>query len=88
VTLAAGSADAPVKRAIQAGPVFATTRHVVWNLNRMTMPIEVLVGRTLAMCAHPYAAWRAHSLRGRLLVLFSYVAASYAVMLAILLLSF
>ena len=61
---------------------------VTSKLNRVTMPVEVLVGRTLAMCAHPYAAWRAQSLRGRLLVLFTYVAASYAVMLAILLFSF
>ena len=51
------------------------------------MPVEVLLGRSLAMCAHPYAAWRAHSARGRLLMVLSYLAASYVVMLAILLLS-
>ena len=77
-----------VKSAIQAGPVFARMCDVARTLNRMTMPVEILVGRTLAMCAHPYAAWRAHSVRGRLVVLATYVAASYALMLAILLLSF
>ena len=40
------------------------------------------------MCAHPYAAWRAYSTAGRLLVFFSYLAAAYAVMLAVLLLTF
>jgi hypothetical protein len=40
------------------------------------------------MCAHPYAAWRAHSTAGRLLVLFTYLAASYAVILTALLFSF
>jgi len=39
------------------------------------------------MCVHPYAAWRTHSLRGRLFILFTYVAASYAVMLAVLLIA-
>jgi hypothetical protein len=40
------------------------------------------------MCVHPYAAWRAYSTAGRLLVFFSYLAASYAVMLAVLFFSF
>ena len=48
---------------------------------------EVLLGRSLAMCVHPYAAWRTHSMRGRLLILLTYVAASYAVMLGMLLIS-
>jgi hypothetical protein len=40
------------------------------------------------MCVHPYAAWRTQSTAGRLLVLCTYFAASYAVMLTALLLSF
>jgi hypothetical protein len=40
------------------------------------------------MCAHPYAAWRTHSTAGRVFILFTYAAASYAVMLGVLLLSF
>jgi hypothetical protein len=49
---------------------------------------EVLVGRSLAMCLHPYAAWRTHSTAARLFILFAYAAASYAVMLGVLLTSF
>jgi hypothetical protein len=58
------------------------------TLNLPTTRLEVLVGRSFAMCVHPYAAWRAHSTAGRLLVVFAYIAASYAVMLAVLLTSF
>ena len=58
------------------------------TLTRPNARLEVLVGRSLAMCAHPYAAWRANSTAGRLLVLFTYLAAGYAVMLAVLLLTF
>jgi hypothetical protein len=47
--------------------------------NRLS--VAVLIGRSLALCAHPYAAWRTYSTRGRLAVLCAYVAASYAVML-------
>ena len=46
---------------------------------------EVLVGRTLALCVHPYAAWRSRSLKGRALVLFTYMVLSYFVVLAALL---
>jgi hypothetical protein len=58
------------------------------TLNRQTVGLDVLLGRSLAMCAHPYAAWRAYSTPGRLLVLFTYLSASYALMLIVLLLSF
>ena len=57
------------------------------KLNRPTGRLEILVGRSLAMCVHPYAAWRAHATGGRLLVLFTYAAASYAVTLTVLLIS-
>lgn len=42
---------------------------------------EVLIGRSLAMCAHPYAAWRCQSAKARALVLVAYMAASYFVVL-------
>ena len=51
--------------------------------NRPSLP--VVFGRSLALCAHPYAAWRSSSTSGRLLVLSVYVAASYAVVLSALL---
>lgn len=42
------------------------------------------IGRSLAMCVHPVAAWRRGSLRGRVVVVGAYVAASYtAVLLAL-----
>jgi hypothetical protein len=56
----------------------------------VTSPVtqfEVLLGRALAMCLHPYAAWRTHSTAARLFILFAYAAASYAVMLGVLLIS-
>jgi hypothetical protein len=40
-------------------------------------PLEILIGRSLAFCAHPYAAWRVGSaaVRGGLLV--AYFTAGY-----------
>jgi hypothetical protein len=46
--------------------------------------IETLVGRSLAMCVHPYATWRSQSTRCRVAVLLAYVVGSYGVVLAIL----
>src|ERR1700730_2121951 len=70
------------------GPVLATPHHVASTLNPPATRLEVLVGGSFAMCVHPYAALRAHSTAGRLLVVVAYIAASYAVMLAVLLTSF
>ena len=44
--------------------------------------IETLVGRSLAMCVHPYATWRLHSARCRVFVLLAYAVGSYGVVLA------
>jgi hypothetical protein len=46
---------------------------------------EVLVGRTLALCAHPYAAWRSRSIKRRALLWFAYMTASYFIVLGVLL---
>ena len=70
------------------GLVLATRRHVTSTVIVPGTRVEVLLGRSLAMCAHPYAAWRTHSTAGRLFILLTYAAASYAVMLGVLLLSF
>ena len=48
------------------------------------MKLEIRLGRALAMCAHPYAAWRAHSSRGRLFVVCMYILASYVVVFGLL----
>jgi hypothetical protein len=47
--------------------------------------LEIAIGRTLAMCAHPYAAWRSRSAKSRALVLFAFMAASYFIVLGALL---
>jgi hypothetical protein len=46
--------------------------------------IETLVGRSLAMCVHPYAAWRVRSLKGRVFVVVAYAAVGYALTLSVL----
>jgi len=43
--------------------------------------VSSLIGRSLAMCAHPYATWRSQPLRCRAFVLLAYLAASYIVSL-------
>jgi hypothetical protein len=48
---------------------------------------EIVIGRGLAVCLHPYAAWRLRSTRARLLLFGAYVGATYAVVLGGLLLA-
>jgi uncharacterized membrane protein len=48
-------------------------------------PLPTLVGRSLAMCVHPYSAWRLRSSRGRAVVVIAYLAAGYALVLGVLL---
>ncbi len=49
------------------------------------MSWELFLGRTLAVCAHPAAAWRVLSRRGRAFVLGAYFTASYLAVLVTLL---
>lgn len=51
------------------------------------MAPDIALGRWLAFCAHPTAAWRLLPLHGRLLLAASYAGASYLVSLALLLAS-
>jgi hypothetical protein len=46
--------------------------------------LEILIGRTAAMCFHPHAAWRTRSKAGRALVLLAYAAVSYVIVLGLL----
>jgi hypothetical protein len=46
------------------------------------MPIEIRLGRALALFTHPAAAWNRLSGRDRAILLASYVSVSYAVALA------
>jgi hypothetical protein len=49
-------------------------------------PLEVLIGRSLASCIHPVAAWRTRSTRWRAVLVGSYLGAGYAGVLLVLLL--
>ena len=46
--------------------------------------VEVLVGRSAALCVHPLAAWRSRSRIDRALLLISYIAISYVVVFGLL----
>ena len=48
--------------------------------------LEVFLGRSLAMCVHPFAAWRSPALSVRMLILASYFSAGYAIAFTILIL--
>jgi hypothetical protein len=50
------------------------------------MRLENVIGQSAAMCAHPYAAWRTSSVRGRLVVLLAYAGVGYALVLTALML--
>jgi hypothetical protein len=41
----------------------------------------VLIGRSLALCVHPYAAWQSQSAMTRLFVFTAYLTASYVLAL-------
>lgn len=44
--------------------------------------VAVLVGRSAALCAHPYAAWRLHPGATRVLLVSAYATAAYIVVLS------
>jgi hypothetical protein len=48
---------------------------------------EVLIGRSLALCVHPYAAWRSQSSTTRMFVFTAYLTASYLVVLGMMFLA-
>jgi hypothetical protein len=50
-----------------------------------TAQLELFIGRSLAFCAHPLAAWRVVSRRWRFLMVFTYFVAAYATILSALL---
>jgi hypothetical protein len=47
-------------------------------------PMELVLGRSLAFCAHPYAAWRRLPIGGRALLFGAYFGAAYTLVLALL----
>jgi len=46
--------------------------------------LEVLIGRSAALCIHPLAAWRSRSRIDRALLVIAYVGISYAIVLGLL----
>jgi hypothetical protein len=48
------------------------------------MPLDLLIGRALAWCVHPAAAWHLLPARGRALLVAAYVSASYMAVLTLL----
>jgi hypothetical protein len=49
------------------------------------MSLEIMIGRGLAMCAHPFLAWRVLSAGHRSLLVGAYFGASYVTVLVTLL---
>jgi hypothetical protein len=49
------------------------------------VPLDLLIGRALAWCVHPTAAWQRLPARGRVLLVAAYVGASYTTVLTLLL---
>jgi hypothetical protein len=66
------------------GPVLASPEGMPSKPDRPGTRVEILLGRVLAMCVHPYATWRTRSTPERLLVCFAYFAASYTLVLGLL----
>jgi len=52
--------------------------------NRHSNRIEILLGRSAALCVHPFVAWRSPSRADRALLLISYFAISYVTMFGLL----
>jgi hypothetical protein len=50
-----------------------------------SVPLELIIGRSVAFCVHPHAAWRRLSSTGRTLLVAAYCGASYTIVLALLL---
>lgn len=48
------------------------------------VPLDLLIGRALAWCVHPAAAWQRLPARGRVLLVAAYVGASYTTVLTLL----
>lgn len=71
-----GSCTRSMNRQEGDGPLLA---------HRAAMPWEILLGRALALCVHPAAAWRLVSARGRAAIFGAYFGAGYAAVLAALL---
>jgi len=66
------------------GAVLAAASGVALTHRRPSSRIEVLIGRSAAVCIHPFAAWRSRSRNDRAVLLISYFAMSYVIVLGLL----
>ena len=57
------------------------------TLDRPSTGLEILLGRSLAACVHPVAAWRSGSRSARTQFFFGYFVAGYVVFLVLLFLT-
>jgi hypothetical protein len=57
------------------------------TLDRPSTGLEILLGRSLAACVHPVAAWRSGSRSARAQFFFGYFVAGYVVFLVLLFLT-
>ena len=52
--------------------------------NRQSHRIEILIGRSSAICVHPFAAWQSPSRTDRAVLLISYFAIGYVIVFGLL----
>lgn len=65
-------------------PFLPSTLPIAPARNRHSNRIEMLLGRSAALCVHPFAAWRSPSRTDRALLLLSYFAISYVTIFGLL----
>jgi hypothetical protein len=66
------------------GAVLAGTCRMAPAHKRPSHVLEVLIGRSAALCLHPIAAWRSRSRNDRALLIASYFAISYVIVFGLL----
>jgi hypothetical protein len=71
-------------QAVFPGAVLAGVSSMAPAHYRPSNRIEVLIGRSAALCVHPLAAWRSQSTSDRAMLLISYIAISYAIVFGLL----
>jgi hypothetical protein len=69
---------------VSAGAILARWCRMAPALHRQSNRIEILLGRSAALCLHPLAAWRSRAKADRVMLLVSYVAISYVVVFGLL----
>jgi hypothetical protein len=67
--------------------VLLTPAHMPRRLDRPSTRSEVFIGRSLAICAHPVAAWRTTVRSFRVVLVAGYFAVAYVAVFAALLLT-